>query len=58
MFVKKLSISILALYEMFYKGLRRGTLIFYANTFNLFHREQIVTVHLAEKHLLCCYAGK
>lgn len=33
MFVKKLSINILTLYEMFYKGLRRGILIFYANTF-------------------------
>ena len=32
MFVKKLSINILTLYEMFYKGLRRGILIFYANT--------------------------
>ena len=35
MFVKKLSINILTLYEMFYKGLRRGILIFYANTFKL-----------------------
>ena len=40
MFVKKLSINILTLYEMFYKGLRRGILIFYANTFKLFYRDK------------------